>query len=1457
MPSNLPSSFASAAAGQNATRGGRGGGSDWNRRDGRSTNGTLTLRRSSTTPLSHHSQTPSIDSGAPLSSTEISAATAQPVYEVSPARYKKDDLLAMAQGSRSPRDVSNLLHSEWHAGHANGGANPRAWGKSNENHIPQEPGACWDDEGGSTALGLQNLTADEQEAFMGDVNSTVKPPTLNKDGTNPAGVNGRKASLSQGAGNNFGLGSPSSATRPGTRRRETSDANQFGVSSPTASAGRGGREDPPWFSRRNTTDVKESTSEDAEAEPQGGRQLPNPIGSLMRTNTSGSAGIGGIWNSSQPTTPSATGGFGNFALGGAVGEKRAPAPSGGGSRLAHLMPKDAENTSGRPAEGQGQGQGQSALNQSSWRSRQRTDTDPFGEDLPTGSAALGGAQDTGPQASRAGTLGTPVKGSAGDFGMSGLNLGGHQENGPASPSETNPFRSPPTDRQERDDDDGAGGANKPYQGFGHDVPGYNPLQRAFGGNLEGHDRSQTSSATGRGFPLGHVSAWGAPGTATPDRERAGFGGAPFSPAAFNNPDNAPSPGLGNMSSFFGNGPGAGPGAIGTNSIGRGSKMGSLFPAAMQAQMQQAHEQHESMGEAGADPRLAAQLGAIGRNNFPAPGRDSESPMRSGRGGFENLFPSIDPNRAQHGQLSLQNMFDTSDLGGMGPVPQSFTPVSGSMPFGGGSQPGMDQQQQSARTMVMPDRMRWVYLDPKGVVQGAFTGLEMNDWYKANFFSPDLRVKKVEDVDFEPLGQLIRRIGNSREPFLVPQVGVAHGDPSPAAAFPPSNTGGVVPPLHNLFPSFGRTLTAEEQNNLERRKQEEQIVLAQQRDFAMRQQAMARFPGQPGLQHHSSAQSLQSQPSFGNMAQGQMGQHPGGMQNAFFDQAGEGHGAQGLSSREFPSGAEDLTNMSQHDRQILADLASDESSTQAIAAAVAESSLHGVYQDLDDLADDPEGFKQRLNEFHQLRAEREAQDPAHQADPARAAAEAAQAADAAASAQQAPQEGREGEEELAPKASKAPRPKGKGKPKYVQDPSLSLTQQVQQTQAAAAAAIEDIEPGMPRPFPPPSSTTPLPAPTAQRVRSNLPDQYNRSRSTSPAETQPPPTAPWAKDSGNSEGSKGPSLKEIQEAEARKAAKAEQAASAIRKAALEQEAALLREKEKNAAAVAAGLPASSTWGHASPVDPASPWMKPGATKPTAGVSVTPVSASKKTLAEIQAEEERRKQKAKGSAAPSGAPPSASKSYANLAGKPGQPAIPSGPAAAAASAAAPPPGAGWATVGAGGKVKAPPVGPSAGSPARAVSAALSKPANVPLKPMSRPGPAAASVSSANNNTNAALDEFRKWCHRELSRGISVSDVSGFASNLEALPLEPDLIADAIYANSTIMDGRHFATEFVRRKKLADRGVTEKGPATPSENKASISTGGWSEVAKKTGGNVALPAEEPTPVGFKVVASKKKAKK
>lgn len=387
---------------------------------------------------------------------------------------------------------------------------------------------------------------------------------------------------------------------------------------------------------------------------------------------------------------------------------------------------------------------------------------------------------------------------------------------------------------------------------------------------------------------------------------------------------------------------------------------------------------------------------------------------------------------------------------------------------------------------------------------------------------------------------------------------------------------------------------------------------------------------------------------------------------------------------------------------------------------------------------------------------------------------------------------------------------------------------------------------------------------------MPEQFSRSQTATPdVVAQPPPLAPWAKEPGQ-EGQKGPSLKEIQEAEARKAAKAEEAAAALRKAAMEQEAALLREKEKSAAAAAAnaGLPATSTWGQGSPVSSVSPWAKPGAAKAKGAtpVAATGAAGAKKTLADIQREEEARKQKAKEVAiqAGGGAPVSIGKSYANLAGKPNHGPSPTVPSPIITT------GSGWATVGAGGKVKSPSTIPSQ-LQSRSGSASSAKPVvAAPVKLV----PKSIISNTVAQPANAAMDEFNKWAHRELSRGITgVNDskssleihtiivsnryaiVTSFQADLAVLPLDTGLIADAVYANSTTMDGRHFAEEYVRRKKLAEKGVVEK--QTQAESKASSSAGGWNEVAKKSGATQARESDAMQSADFKVVPGRKKAKK
>ncbi|KAK3688928.1 hypothetical protein B0T22DRAFT_460491 [Podospora appendiculata] len=1492
MPVQLPSSFASAAAGQTRdTRGGTGTGGggangrgdsvrgsasgEWPR-----SNGTRTFRRQSTTPFNQSasansvdvSQHFAVDAPPPLS------ANHQPNNYDSPGslRYSKEELLEIYKNTpeAAQPNPASLFMSNWNPNHTNGSTS-RPWAKSGESpHIPQDPTVCWEPDGIMRPIGLEEMTRDERELFA-DVNSTLKPPQKEANNQGGGGQNGRKTSVSVTTGN-YPVASPSTATRPGLRRRETADNSPFpsaGLASPTGTP-RFARDDP-WSARRNN-EPREAITDEPEEEASA-RETPIRSQSfgLPRNNINNSSstpgsnfGSASLWGPGTGSASAGIGAFGNFALGAStIGDRRFAT---GGSRLAHLIPKDSsENLAGKTSDAA------SADANRGWRPRQRTDTDPFAtEDNVSGSAILGGAQDNSPpsmpsQMQRGVIFDTPVKGSTGDFGMSGLSLGNHGDgNAPASPSETNPYRSPLVERGDDGNDDNeldrhvhAGQASEPPSNF-------STLSRTFGANaFEGSDRSQTSSVGPKAFPtVNTMTGWpAAPSVGTPDRERQpfnnAFGGNIFSPMG-----DLPASSLGGLGGVFG--------APSTSGLGRGSKLGNLFPPAMQAQMH-GHEQ-ENLGDSVPDLRQSNPLGAIGRGTIGTQSRDTGSPVRSGRSGYEDLFPSSDTTRSPFttGEQGQPGLTATSHA-------QGFPATTSGMSF-------PTAQSSSERCMVMPDRMRWVYLDPQGVMQGPFNGLEMNDWYKANFFSPDLRVRRLEDIDFEPLGQLIRRIGNSREPFLVPQMGVAHGPPPVSVPFPSGGGAEAVPPLQNAFPSFGRTLTAAQQNDLERRKQEEQLYHARQRELSHHmhhQQGFGRPPMQPGmpgaLHHHSSVHSLQSQPSFGSMTspigmpQPPIG--PLGPNAGFFD--GSASMVQGGAQPGIGPGPDPFPqSLTMGERQMLANMQQGVGGhpgafpTQSFGAPVGDAyGLRSQLPGVDQLQKDSQGFSTRIKEFHELRAQHDAEEAAAAAAvPAETVVEVnAEALEIESSVGSTPQSMDEVVSVIKEVTESSSETVVSSSLTAQAQRELSLTERVMRTQADAAAAMSVPKPvqqpstsGLPMPFPPPQQlVTPLAAPTAQRPASNLPSRYgDRSGSGTPDTTSegaslaPPPTAPWAPQPGT-EAQKGPSLKEIQEAEAKKAAKKEEAAAALRRAALEQEAAAIREREK-AATLNTGLPATSTWGTGSPVSaPASgsAWKQPAAAKAnTAGISAgTP--SSKKTLADIQREEEARKQKAMQAAIQSSASSVAAsmgKRYADLASK--GPA-PSGMAASipvtAASAAATPPavGGGWSTVGAGGKVKIP-TGPAAQT--RSASASLVKTPVAAVAAKTAPKPANVGL---NNAKAVAMEEFKRWVHRELSRGLSgVADIEHFTSSLLEMPLEPLILADAVYGNSTTMDGRHFAEEFVRRKRLADKGIIEKEPvATSSSDSKNGNNGGWNEVAKK-GGN-STPKDDTSIPGFRVVPTKK----
>ncbi|KAG9234065.1 hypothetical protein BJ875DRAFT_27427 [Amylocarpus encephaloides] len=1470
MPSHMPSSFASAAAGQGSSRdarSGRGdgrGSGDWVRRDSRATNGTLTLRRSSTTPFAQTSSQGEMLLPTPGPDMQSSQQTS--MYEQSTdTRYSKNQLLDIYKGQEEvgvpQRDLSHLFINNWNPEHSNGTNGRSGWGKTNDGRDSYGPEICWDTHGNIRPMGLEEMSEQERILFAGDVNSPLKPPpqSASKDSTAPGlGPNGRKTSISQGANaSSFGLSSPTTS-RPSARRQQTGDSIT-GLPSP-AGTGRFSREDSSFFSRKfnESKDMPEDRHEDPKSNL--------PFGGLMRSNTAGNTASSHWGPPSAGATMGQMGAFGSFALGGSsanppIPSEKRPNFGRGESRLAHLMPKESSEDLSSKAAG-------------SWRptGRQRTDTDPFGDEPLTGSAAQGG-QDTSPPRNRVPGLDTPIRDASGDLVMSDMQgfrdaqrsqthhtpQGQREMNEPLSPSETNPYRSPPDDRHDVSEGnfEGESHPQSRLQGLGgipeHGFSSFGGLPRGFS-NIEGSDRSQTSSATGsKGFPslggLGSLSNLGGMGgwptsanpVGTPDREnRPGFPGA-FGNSIFGPMGDLQSPSLGGLGNMFGPGP---PGTIsGNNTAGRGSKLGSLFPAAMQAQMQS--NENETPGEGG-DGRQGAGFGAIGRNTF-TPSRETDSPLRTGRHPFEDMFPT-EPSRNQGTFLTSESGPSQSATAfGQTTSAQSGYQQSQASSDSASNQPPTAQQ----RMMVMPDRMRWVYLDPQGHIQGPWSGLEMHDWYKASFFTADLSVKKLEDPDFEPLGQLIRRIGNSREPFLVPQIGIPHGAPSTqagasftATATAPGNNnaaqgGSVQPPFAGAFPSFGTTLTAEQQNNLERRKQEEQYLMARQREFLAQQQVnmkQMQMGGLPSsLHHHSSAHSLQSQPSFGSIASpiGMPPQPPPlpGV-SGFFEQSRQAPLQPGRSVDQLLI-EEDMARV-ELERQKLFSIGEPTASSSSRASQIA--AIFGQQPNMEMRQNDPQGHKARLQEFNQLR------------------------------------EAFDREEETARVAASVPNepmePHQRAAPQYYQEPQhveeeekepemLSMTQQVQNAVSAKQSPISSqsdspwakVNTTLPMPFPPPpQSTTPLPAPKAQRSRSALPealDVETRSLSETPEIMSGGPSlAPWAKEPADTP--KHQSLKEIQEIEAKKAAKAEEVAAAARRLALEQEMKVLSAQPVTPAP---GLPTSSTWGNtASPTGTTttpSAWAKASSASKVQASSST--AASKKTLADIQREEENRKNKlAAAAAAAQPVAVSGGKRYADLASK--------------ASAPQSVVGSAWATVGAGGKVRIP-TGPATVVPPPAAVRAVSS-ANITAAANSRPvRPAVASrsvTSSATTGTTSASEEFTKWAKGSLAKGLNTDiNVDNFVGMLLACPSDLSIISEAVYGSSQLMDGRHFAEEFIRRRKLADKGVVEPantGSGTSFSTAGEKSSGGWNEVAKKG----PPKGEEPSAItGFKVVPNKKKGKK
>ena len=383
----------------------------------------------------------------------------------------------------------------------------------------------------------------------------------------------------------------------------------------------------------------------------------------------------------------------------------------------------------------------------------------------------------------------------------------------------------------------------------------------------------------------------------------------------------------------------------------------------------------------------------------------------------------------------------------------------------------------------------------------------------------------------------------------------------------------------------------------------------------------------------------------------------------------------------------------------------------------------------------------------------------------------------------------------------------------------------------------------RPASPPAPKVDKPAPI---TLSNVIDKAISSPSS--ANSAAPKAAPWANKDEKEKA--GPSLRQIQEAEA-KQAEARRAARAAAALQAQQIAALTGSSTEDLpSSMAWGLPSSGS-GKAS----TSAAQSPSVTAPPAAVWGSGDAAPKKTLKQIQEEEEKRKKalhaKAVAAAAASaptsnGAPAVAKRGYADL---------------AAAPAATPVPG--WSTVGAGGKAipgAAPKTGTTAPSAAiRATSSAI--PAG---RPTSAAGVARTTASSASlDDTYTPSLEFIKWAKNALT-GLR-TPIEDFLQICLSFPIEPaaaekaqasEIMSEIVYANSGMLDGRRFASDFFEKRKADAKKQAQTQAA------AKLGGGGWTVTgsASAQGTNLADVVKsvksQKEDTGFKVVKAKGKKK-
>lgn len=797
--------------------------------------------------------------------------------------------------------------------------------------------------------------------------------------------------------------------------------------------------------------------------------------------------------------------------------------------------------------------------------------------------------------------------------------------------------------------------------------------------------------------------------------------------------------------------------------------------------------------------------------------------------YPNNVPELS-NSSSHGRSSQQSV-GSSILGTdhSGSIPQPIRPSqlggalnSGIISSNTPAPPGIAPPQPY---LIPPEQTEWYYKDRKNNIQGPFNGLFMQQWFNEKWFSDDLLIKRSDESEFYMLREFIKKLNYSTEPFLVSLPDTTK-QPSGVSVSNFYNSNSLNPAFQEV-PTAGHSLTS--QIGMHSRIAPLQQIQQQQNtsNNSWASMSPSQPPISPWAQNHTRLHHVSSSSSIPNSisaAQDTSSNIPVTSSLGFHSV----HGSQVNLSSHISStgGPTDIWNQSRNNNSIpqtphrvpsISNLNGQSVNLSKVSSGLSLDDGDLVSVNAEPSTDKEEHFEKILDDSSPKEDKNEFP------------------VDATASPTTEVQP-------IKPPTDNSLDIGNKLEHLKIADTTKSEVENFLNPEASLDASLRDKDSDLLEPYNNDltqnqnasdafdKKETLVASPTSNNApsrtqTSGLPPPESAIEARHSPTVIKPVMAPWAKKESTKP--KVLSLKEIQEMEAaeQRSRKAQQAATASLLASR------VASTVISSSASNASLPSSATWA-------------------SVGVSS---SGSKKTLAQIQKEEEEAalQNRKSGSASASGS------TFAS--------AISATPAnlttvsqtkkfnelLSTASSAPANAGGAWTTVGPGGKK----VGSQTASSVQA-SVGLNATPNTPVKKqvtiLSRNAPAGNSPASsvgvkpqqASSALSSASEEFLNWCKAslvDLNSGVNKTELLSMLLSLPSSSESKEIIADSIYSNSTTMDGRRFADEFLKRRNQAESG-----------NNSTQSETYWSDILSK---GVASKAStnDGWNVPFKVVGKKK----